>query len=230
MVAFPRAVPFGDAAFLLELGDRIAPELLAEVTQLALALEAAGLEGLRELVPAYASLLATFASPAAARAAEPAVSRLLRAAGRAPRLVGRVFRIPCCYEGEYAPDLAATFPAPARVVALHTGQDFLVYCIGFLPGFTYLGELPAELETPRLPVPRTSVPAGSVGIAGRQTGIYPEASPGGWRVIGRTPVRLFDPHRTPPAALRPGDRVRFYPIPEGEYRRLAGERPWPLPS
>jgi inhibitor of KinA len=158
------------------------------------------------------------------------VARLLRVPQRPPGLVGRHFRIPCCYQGEYAPDLAATFPAPAAVVALHTGQDFLVYCIGFLPGFTYLGELPAELERPRLPVPRTSVPAGSVGIAGRQTGIYPVASPGGWRIIGRTPVRLFDPNRTPPAALRPGDRVRFYPIQAAEHRRLAEERPWPLPS
>jgi KipI family sensor histidine kinase inhibitor len=230
MVAFPRAVPFGDAALLLELGDRITPDLLAQVTQLAVALEAAGLKGLREVVPAYASLLATFETPAAARAAGQEVDRLLRAPQRAPGLAGWRFRIPCCYEGECAPDLAATFPAPAPAVALHTGQDFLVYCIGFLPGFTYLGELPPELDTPRLPVPRTRVPAGSVGIAGRQTGIYPVESPGGWRIIGRTPVRLFDPNRTPPAALRPGDRVRFYPIPEAEYRRLAEERPWPLPS
>lgn len=229
---FPRIAALGQAAWLLEVGEAIHPQLLARVRAIAETVQEAQLEGLQEVVPAYASVLACFDSRAAARAARPELERLMRTVEPARGPVERHFRIPCCYEGEFAPDLDAVahHGDRERAIALHTAHDFLVYCLGFLPGFTYLGELPEALAVPRLPVPRTQVPAGSVGIAGRQTGIYPVASPGGWRLIGRTPVRLFDPARRPPAALAPGDIVRFYAITSGEYGRLAQDPPWPLPS
>jgi len=228
---FPRLMPLSQDTLLLEVGDTIDPDLLAQVRGLAEAIESLALPGLVELIPAYASLLVCCERPQDARRARAAIEPLLREPPRVRR-AGRSFRVPCCYEGEFAPDLELVAPEgdPARAVALHTGQDFLVYCIGFLPGFAYLGELPAALAAPRLPVPRPRVPAGSVGVAGRQTGIYPVDSPGGWRVIGRTPVRLFDVRRNPPAALQPADRVRFYPIGREEYDQLAEARPWLSPS
>ncbi len=228
---FPCLTRLTPDALLLEVGDGIDPELLAQVRGLAEAIASRALPGLIEVVPAYASLLVCFERPRDAERARPAIEPLLAQPPRVRR-AGRSFRVPCCYDGELAPDLDAVAPGGdrARAVALHTGQDFLVYCIGFLPGFAYLGELPAALTATRLPVPRTRVPAGSVAVAGRQTGIYPIASPGGWRVIGRTPVRLFDVRRSPPAALEPGDRVRFYAIARGEYDHLAEARPWLSPS
>ena len=128
----------------------------------------------------------------------------------------RVREIPVVYGGEFGPDLPEvahlTGLSQSDVARRHAATDFEVLLLGFAPGFPYLGELPAELEVPRLSTPRTRTPAGSVAVAGRYSGIYPVAAPGGWRVIGRTPLRLFDPSRTPPAYLLPGDRVTFRPI------------------
>jgi len=128
----------------------------------------------------------------------------------------RIVEIPVAYGGEYGPDLEFVAEhahlTPEEVIVLHTGRDYLVYMLGFTPGFCYLGGLADQLETPRLPEPRTRIPAGSVGIAGKQTGVYPIESPGGWRLIGRTPLRLFDPERDPPVLIQAGDYVRFVPM------------------
>ena len=138
---------------------------------------------------------------------------------------GQSFRIPVCYEAEYAPDLEAVARqqgvSKQGVAELHCASVYRVYMIGFLPGFPYLGTVDPRLEMPRKtrPVP---VVAGGVGIAGKQTGIYPLNSPGGWSIIGRTPVRLFDPKATPPVLLQTGDRVEFYPISPDEFRQLSG--------
>lgn len=138
---------------------------------------------------------------------------------------GRFFRIPVCYEGVYAPDLEDVARQQGlsvqEVIGLHTAGVYRVYMIGFLPGFPYLGTVDPRLEVPRKqrPVP---VAAGGVGVAGRQTGIYPLNSPGGWSIIGRTPVRLFDPATDPPVQLQTGDRVEFYPIPAEEFHRVSG--------
>ena len=125
-------------------------------------------------------------------------------------------RIPTLYGGEHGPDIDFVADhaglSVQEVVSLHSGRDYPVYMLGFSPGFPYLGDMSEKLATPRLETPRTVTPAGSVGIAESQTGIYPLASPGGWRIIGRTPVRMFDPEREPPSALRPGDLVRFEPL------------------
>lgn len=147
------------------------------------------------------------------------------AAGGSGRQSGRSFRIPVCYEGPYAPDLADVARqqelSVQEVIGLHTAGVYRVYMIGFLPGFPYLGTLDERLEVPRKkrPVP---VAAGGVGIAGRQTGIYPLNSPGGWSIIGRTPIRLFDPAADPPVRLQTGDLVEFYPIPTEEFVRVIG--------
>lgn len=137
--------------------------------------------------------------------------------------------IPVCYGGEYGPDLEFVAHyhnlSVKEVIALHTETEYLVYMIGFMPGFPYMGGLAPELATPRLSRPRAVVPQGSVGIAGQQTGLYPLTSPGGWQLIGRTPLTLFDIHADPPTLIQSGDIVRFEPISPEEYTKLKGNQP-----
>ena len=133
--------------------------------------------------------------------------------------------IPVCYDGEFAPDMedvcAHTGLQREQVIRLHTSRDYLIYMLGFLPGFPYLGGMDERIEAPRLETPRTLIPAGAVGIGGKQTGIYPLASPGGWRLIGRTPIKVYDPDREEPILYKSGDYIRFYPITEEEYKDIA---------
>jgi KipI family sensor histidine kinase inhibitor len=134
----------------------------------------------------------------------------------------KLTKIPVLYGGTYGPDLEGVARhlqiSPEEVVRLHCSKPYFIYMIGFMPGFPYMGELPDTLITPRLKTPRLSVPAGSVAIAQKQTGIYPMESPGGWQIIGRTPIKLFDPEKDPPALLQMGDLVQFYPISEKEFK------------
>lgn len=191
------------------------------------ALRRANLPGVRDLTPAYATLLVTFdpatLDPTRAQAGVAEVLRDLDAAP--PAEEGRLIMLPVCYQGVYAPDTQEVSKLcnldPGEVAALHSGAEYVVHFIGFSPGFPYLGGLPRQLVTPRLERPRAGVPAGSVAIAGDQTGIYPTQSPGGWRVIGRTPRLLFDPRRQEPSLLRMGDRIRFIPIGSGNFEQLA---------
>ena len=138
----------------------------------------------------------------------------------------RVFLIPVCYDGEFAPDMedvcAITGLTRDEVIRIHTSVDYLIYMLGFLPGFPYLGGMDKRIEAPRLDTPRTVIPAGAVGIGGKQTGIYPLASPGGWRLIGRTPVKVYDSERETPILYQAGDYIRFYPITEEEYHSYSG--------
>jgi KipI family sensor histidine kinase inhibitor len=133
-------------------------------------------------------------------------------------------KIPTLYGGEMGPDLVFVAEHNGisidEVIKIHSGAEYRVYMLGFSPGFPYLGGMPKSIETPRLSSPRTVIPAGSVGIAEKQTGIYPNASPGGWRLIGQTPIRLFDPETYPPALLRPGDQVQFVPIDQETFDSL----------
>jgi KipI family sensor histidine kinase inhibitor len=237
----PRLLPVGDSALLIELGDEINPAINAQVQALALALDEYALPGLGEAVPAYRSLLWHYdplllSFDQVRELAEQALSQAQASAPPEPRLI----EIPTCYGGQFGPDLE--FVArhnglkPKDVIHLHSSTLYPVYMLGFSPGFAYLGGLPPAIAAPRLSSPRTQVPAGSVGIAGAQTGIYPIATPGGWRLIGRTPLRLFDPQRRPPALLRPGDRVRFTPIDADRFIALwerewrAGQQPPVIPS
>ncbi len=192
------------------------------------ALKRARVESLRDMTPAYCTVLLSFdVVTLDAIQAEQAVRRALEgvtegAETNPPRLV----EIPVCYEGEYAPDLAEVAKAhdmtSDQVAAMHSGAEYFVSFVGFVPGFAYLGGLPKQLETPRLDRPRVKVPAGSVGIAGEQTGVYPFATAGGWRLIGRTPLRVFDVLPERPGLMEMGDRVRFVRIGLEQFRAMGG--------
>ncbi len=214
----PRVLPLGDSAFSIELGDGLDLETNARVRGLDRALALRPCPGFVEAVPTLRSLLVVY-DPRAARPL--AVARDL--AGRldvakAPAEAGRLHEVPTLYGGEAGPDLEPLARerglAADEIVRIHAARDYTALMLGFRPGFAYLGLLPPELECARLETPRVRVPAGSVGIAARQTGIYPVASPGGWRLLGRTSLQLFDPEREPAALVAPGDRVRFVPVRE----------------
>jgi len=222
-----RFIPAGERAVFIELGDRIDPVINRQVRALLQVLDEHRVElpGLGDVIPGYRSLLVEY-DPA-----ELSLNELQSAVGLwhgqmeetvlpPPRTV----EIPTLYGGEMGPDLEFVAQyhglTPAAVIELHAGAEYRVYLMGFAPGFPYLGGLPKELVTPRLESPRLRVPAGSVAIGGEQTGIYPFATAGGWRIIGRTPIRLFDPRRPQPFLLAPGDIVRFVPITAEEFRRL----------
>ena len=226
----PRLLDAGDAAFTVEFGDSIDPALLAAVQALDAAITrqqaAGGLPGLIETMPTFRSLTVFF-DPllTGRRALIDALQPLFDAAEHAPPPAGRHWRLPVCYEGEAGPDLPdiarAIGAGVDEVVALHSGTEVSVYMLGFLPGFPFMGDLPERLRLPRRTQPRVRVPAGSVAIAGGLTAIYPWESPGGWHLLGRCPVPLFDARRADPALLAAGDRVCFEPVAADEYRRLA---------
>ncbi len=197
---------FGESALLVEL------ENADQAQALATSLRSDGVPGVLASVPGLASLLVEL-DPLEAdhELVRNVIERRMRGLDSAPP-VGRLHKIPVVYDGSDLEAVAALISrTPSEVIALHTRRDLRVLFCGFAPGFAYLGDLPAELRVERLATPRTRTPAGSVAIAGPMTGIYPADLPGGWRVIGRTSVQLFDPHRDSPALLLPGDRVRFEP-------------------
>ncbi|MBZ5579383.1 MAG: 5-oxoprolinase subunit PxpB [Acidobacteriia bacterium] len=210
--------PGSDGSLLVSFGDAISIEAHQQVLRLTDAFAELPL-GIRNLHPAFASVLIDFDPRRRSHAdVEALVRERMAAPAAASSAESRLVEIPVCYDGADGPDLEDvarhTGLDAARVVELHASAEYLVYFLGFSPGFPYLGGMPAELATPRLPAPRKRVPAGSVAIGGAQTGIYPMESPGGWRLIGRTSRRLFDPAAEPPALLRMGDRVRFVPVKE----------------
>jgi inhibitor of KinA len=209
--------PMGDRAVLVELGDEISPEVNDRVRDLLFALDQSPIKGIVDLVPAYASLLVVY-NPldTGIRAIGDWIDALLDRQVPSSASGVRIVKVPVVYGGDFGPDLewvADFHRIPAEeVIRLHTAIPYRIYMIGFMPGFAYMGELPDQLATPRKKTPRTRVASGSVGIAQRQTGIYPAESPGGWQIIGRTPMALFDPLKWPPATLGTGDMVQFHPI------------------
>jgi inhibitor of KinA len=229
--------PLGDSAITLDLGNTI--DELHNIKVLAIYdwLRAHPFPGLLDIIAAYSSV-SVFYDPAVLRAsgvpgdrgASHWVEGLLRKAmetAEPPDTVhsGNTFHIPVCYEQEFGPDLPSLAGrkrlSVEEVIQLHSAIVYRVYMIGFLPGFSYMGTVDERLQLQRKerPVP---VAAGGVGIAGMQTGIYPLSSPGGWQIIGRTPLKLFDPAKEPPILLRAGDNVQFHPISSGEFRELSG--------
>jgi KipI family sensor histidine kinase inhibitor len=221
-----------DDAWLLRFGDRIDPELNAAVHAMAARLRALDPPWLRDVVPAFASL-AVFFDEAEDPARVHAALLALMDDGDASALPLRprddsVIEIPVLYGGEHGPDLESSAAelglSPRELVERHSAGDYTVAMIGFAPGFPYLSGLEPALALPRLATPRARVAAGSVAIGGAQTGIYPRESPGGWRLLGRTPWTLFDPRREPPTRLQPGDRVRFRAIDADEFARLASRQ------
>lgn len=221
-----RAVPCGDCAVSLRFGEGISPEIHAQVMAYADAVTKARIPGVVELVPSYCALMVRY-DPLALTYREIADALLsLKPETIQTNEAAEVVELPVCYGGEYGPDLAFVAEhaglSVGETVRLHAGVDYPVYMLGFTPGFPYLGGMDARLHTPRLQTPRTRVEAGSVGIAGAQTGVYPMASPGGWRIVGRTPLSLYDPAREEPFLLRPGQKLRFVPISEEEFTALRG--------
>jgi len=226
----PAIEALADDAWLLRFGNTIDAEANARVHALSASVRSASPMWLRDLVPAYASLGVFFDLERVS--ADEARAWLLRqlasiASDTAKPTSTRTIEIPVVYGGEFGPDLdsaAAELGVPPQALAQrHAEGDYIVAMIGFAPGFPYLSGLDPALALPRLATPRTIVPAGSVGIGGAQTGIYPRDSPGGWRLLGRTPRVLFDPQHEPPALLAPGDRVRFRAIEAAEFAQ-AGRR------
>ncbi len=220
--------PLGDSAVVISLGDTIGPAMAARVRAIATELRRTPPAGTVDVVPAFAQIALCFEPgrlPEMEDLGRELAEAVVRADTRGRPADLRTIEIPVCYGGAHGPDLAAVAEraalSPAEVIGRHAGADYLVYAIGFSPGFPYLGGLPPEIATPRRATPRLRVAAGSVGIGGAQTGVYPQESPGGWNLIGRTPLRLFDPLRAEPALLRAGDRVKFHAIPEQEF--AAGE-------
>jgi len=220
-----RVLPAGEAAILLEFGREIDIAVNMRVQRAARAFLTDPPPGVTGVIPAYTTVLVEF-DPLTTSAEDLAdhLSRLEETPEEAPP---RRFLIPTRYGGEEGPDLQELSDrlgmSPEAVVKLHTSQDYRIFCLGFSPGFPLAGVLPDALVTPRRPSPRPRVPAGSVGLAGRQTGVYPSASPGGWQLIGRSPVPLFNLDRTPPVPYGPGDLLRFVDIGPDELRRLEGE-------
>ena len=219
-----RFLSAGDGALVVEFGDRVDPELSEAVLRLDARLRARPLKGVVETVPTFRSLTLYYDPLATARRdLEPAVRALLGRRGGGRR-AARLWHLPICYEAPFAPDLEEVARllrlAPAEVVSRHSALRYRVYMIGFLPGFPYLGDLPPELALPRRADPRVKVPAGSVAIATNLSAIYPYESPGGWHLIGATPVPLFDPARSPPALLAAGDAVRFAPVEADAFRTI----------
>ena len=225
-----RLYPLGDAAVVLEFGNSISPATHRAIADFSARLARQPFAGLREVVPAFTTLTAYYdpwlVSENGRHAPYERVAAQLRellatAEKTAAAPATEVVEIPVCYGGAFGPDLdfvaAHTGFRPAEVIARHTAPTYLVHMIGFAPGFPYLGGLDARLAAPRKAQPRPLVPAGAVGIAGHQTGIYSLPTPGGWQLIGRTPLRLFNPEWAQPSRLRAGQQLRFVAISAAEY-------------
>ncbi|MGO4548152.1 5-oxoprolinase subunit PxpB [Paenibacillus sp. 2TAB23] len=237
-------LPLGDAALLVRLGSAISIETQQRVQMISAAIEARPFTGLTECVPSFAAV-AVYYDPILVRRSRSGAElghesvyetvcarlqaylerELLNEAAQSARTI----EIPVCYGGEFGPDLAFVAEyngiTEEEVVAIHKDASYLVYMLGFAPGFPYLGGMSERIAAPRRQTPRTSIPQGSVGIAGKQTGVYSVSTPGGWQLIGRTPLALFRPQETIPSLLRPGDSVCFKPITYEEYMSyLEGER------
>lgn len=215
----------GDRGLLLELGDGIDPHVNRAVREMSLAIEREGIPGILEVIPTYRSILVVY-DPMRIRPHEiqRIVSQLDLTTSEAMLPPPRKVEIPVCYGGEFGPDMefvaSYTGLKVEEVIEIHSAPLYQIYMMGFTPGFPFLGGLPEVLATPRLPTPRLQVPAGSVAIAANQTGIYPIPSPGGWRLIGRTPLRLFFPERAEPFLYRPGDFIKFRPISPEEFQEI----------
>ncbi len=217
----PRYLVAGEMGLFVEFANRIDPAVNEQVHALSHAMESDPITGVTETVPSYRSLLVIYDPLLVGfqELVEQVSSRARSCRATTEPRPGRLVSIPTIYGGAEGPDIGFVAEhngiSVEEVIAIHSSTEYLVYMIGFTPGFPYLGGMSDRIAAPRLENPRVAIPAGSVGIAGLQTGIYPVDSPGGWRLIGRTPLALYDPTSDDPVLLRPGDRVRFVPIEGG---------------
>lgn len=214
----PIFLPAGDQVLVVQFGDEISPEINRKVHNMVLAIEAHDIPGVLDLVPTYRSLMVQYdPTQTSLEDLQTVLTALEEKLDEAALDNSQVVHIPVLYGGEHGPDLGDVANnaglSADEVVAVHSRTDYLIYMMGFTPGFPYLGGLDDRIATPRLATPRAEIAAGSVGIAENQTGVYPISSPGGWRIVGRTPLKLFDPQRDPPSLLKAGDYIRFDPLP-----------------
>lgn len=220
-----RILTAGDSALLIEFGKEINPETNRKITAIVQLMREQHIEGIVDVIPAFCSLLINY-DPRVLSYEElkERMENLLKMETKTETTRKRIFEIPVCYGGEYGPDIDNIAEHAGlsvnEVIKIHSSKDYLIYMLGFLPGFTYLGGLDERIHTPRLASPRLTIRAGSVGIGGSQTGIYPLDSPGGWQLMGLTPVRTYDPERQTPILVEAGDYIRFIPIDEEEFLRI----------
>ena len=222
----PTISPVGDRAISIDFGQVIDPTINRHIRQTIERIKEFQLDGIIELVPTYCALLVEYDAmlysySEICNIIEPTLEEGMT--NTTNELV-TVVEVPTVYGGEFGPDLSFVAShnhlSEDEVISIHSGTDYLVYMLGFIPGFTYLGGMDPRIATPRLSSPRTLIPAGSVGIAGEQTGTYPSDSPGGWQIIGRTPVTMYDMSKAQAALLKAGDYVRYVPIDESEFHRI----------
>lgn len=218
-------VPFGDMGIRIQLSTKISPEVNQWIRSFSLLLEKEKLPGVVEWIPTYTAIT-LFYDPCVISYTEVA-NKLMEIRTKLEKVdlpPAEIIHIPTCYGGEKGPDLRVVAEhnglSEEEVIQIHCGSNYLIYMMGFTPGFPYLGGMSPQIATPRLSAPRAKVPAGSVGIAGEQTGIYSMETPGGWQLIGKTPVPLYDQHQETPILLKAGNYLKFVPISEEEFKHI----------
>lgn len=225
---YPEIQITGDTSVAVVFGDEISEDINTKIRAFDKALNDEQIVGIYETVPTYCALTIHYA-PELIRYRElrDKLEAMLSQSHKIQKMNTIVMEIPVLYGGEYGPDLEYVAKhnnmPPEEVIRRHCEAEYLIYMLGFTPGFTYLGGMSDSIATPRLTTPRVKIPAGSVGIAGTQTGVYPIDSPGGWQLIGRTPVRMYDPDRETPILPEAGQYIKFYAIDKAEYDKIASE-------
>lgn len=223
-----RYIVAGDSAIIIEFGNSISPEINFRIRSMIKTIRKGNIAGIKEMIPTYRSIQIIY-DPMVVdyKVFISSLKEIEKSLDNDDLTESRIIELPTVYGGEYGPDIEFVAKynnlSVEEVIKIHSSRDYLVYMLGFTPGFGYLGGMDERLHTPRLQIPRTKITAGSTGVAGKQTGIYPIDSPGGWQLIGRTPVKLYDPLGNPPVLLNAGDYVRFVPISEEEYLRIKEE-------
>lgn len=220
-----RILTAGDSAVLIEFGKEISPDINARITALVRLMKAQQIEGVVDMIPSFCALLINYDPRVVSYGKmKKRLEKLLKLEVETRATEAKIFEIPVCYGSEYGPDLdnisSLAGLREEEVIRIHSSRDYLIYMLGFLPGFSYLGGLDERIHTPRLANPRVKIRAGSVGIGGSQTGIYPLDSPGGWQLLGMTPVKTYDPAREVPILFEAGDYIRFVPINEARYQEI----------
>lgn len=224
-IEYPRILPAADCSVVVEFGNVISTEINTVISGFVKAMSERSIDGVIEVIPTFRSALVTYnprhiSYNKLCNEINDRISNMDVSDNESRRTI----EIPVCYGGEFGPDLsfvaAHSGMSEEEVVALHSSKSYLIYMLGFQPGFPYLGGLDPKLFTPRLSSPRSLIPAGSVGIGGEQTGLYPVASPAGWQIIGTTPVKAYNPHRTPAIPYEAGDHIKFIPISVEEFHEI----------